>query len=346
MDKHVKIPTAPNCIYGREAIHRCLIHLSLNEHYAETGLEYLHHAPSADAFLYRLKMLDPDEAYSMMVDANNALIEAIASKGILKKRAIVAIDYTTVPYYGRYNSMVYRSQHKQGTNMFYCYATISIVENGRRICLHALPVTQLDQKHEVLMRLIEYARKIVRIRLLLVDRAFFTIDCINTLDSMNVRYIMPGVKNSKVKEAIASNGPGSINGFEPGKKDRMARTRLAICRVRRKVKGRVRERRTPVFATNLKGSSKKKQLLKLIPKEYRRRWGIETSYSKIKESKAMTRSTSNTVRVLYFMTAVIVYNAWQLANLIIAVAIGMQLTGPIISMPRLARNITQFIEGG
>jgi hypothetical protein len=52
------------------------------------------------------------------------------------------------------------------------------------------------------------------------------------------------------------------------------------------------------------------------------------------------------VRVLYFMTAVIVYNAWQLANLIIAVAIGMQLTGPIISMPRLARNITQFIEGG
>jgi hypothetical protein len=196
------------------------------------------------------------------------------------------------------------------------------------------------------MRLIEYARKIVRIRLLLVDRAFFTIDCINTLDSMNVGYIMPGVRNSKVKEAIASNGPGSINGFELGKKDRMAKTRLAICRVRRKVKGRVRERRTPVFATNLKGSSKKKQLLKLIPKEYRRRWGIETSYSKIKESKAMTRSTSNTVRVLYFMTAVIVYNAWQLANLIIAVAIGMQLTGPIISMPRLARNITQFIEGG
>jgi len=346
MNKHVKIPTAPNCVYSRETIHRCLIHLSVNERYAESGLEYLQTAPSADAFLYRLKMLDYDEAYSMMVNANNALIDVVARKGILRKRVIVAIDYTDIPYHGKYNSMVYRSQHKHGTNMFYyCYATISIVEHGRRICLQALPVKQLDQKHEVLMRLIEYARKIVRIKLLLVDRAFFTIDCINTLDSMHVKYIMPAVKNNRVKDAIGNSGANSISTFEIGSKSRTARTRLAICRVRRRVKGKVR-RRTLAFATNVKGSNKNKQLTKIIPKEYRRRWGIETSYSKIKESKAMTRSTSNTVRVLYFMTAVIVYNAWQLANIIIAIALGMQLTRPIISMPKLVRNITQFIEGG
>ncbi|MEM3128481.1 MAG: hypothetical protein QW769_05695 [Nitrososphaerales archaeon] len=183
MNKHVKIPTAPNCIYSMEMLHKCLIYLSMNQHYAESGLGYLHlHAPSADAFLYRLKKLDYEQAYSMMIEANNALIGTIAAKGILKKRAIVAIDYTKIPYYGKYNSMVYRSQHKDGTSMFYCYATISIVEHGRRICLYALPVRQLDQKHEILVRLIEYARKIVRIRLLLVDRAFFTIDCINARD--------------------------------------------------------------------------------------------------------------------------------------------------------------------
>jgi putative transposase len=311
--------------------------------YAESGLEYMHHAPSADAFLYRLKMLDYEQAYSMMIDANNALIDAIASKGILKKRAIVAIDYTRIPYYGKYNSNVVRSEHKDGTNMFYCYATISIVEHGRRICLHALPVKPLDQKHEVLMRLIEHARKIVRIKLLLVDRAFFAIDCINTIDSMHVRYIMPAVKNSKVKDAIESDGVDSINNFQLGKKERIANTRLAICRVKRRVKGKVRSR-TLVFATNLK-DRKKEELLKLIPKEYRKRWGIETSYSKIKESKAMTRSTSNTVRMLYFMTAVLVYNAWQLANIIVSIATGVQLVRPIIAMPVLARNITQFIEG-
>jgi hypothetical protein len=56
-------------------------------------LEYLNYAPSADAFLYRLKMLDYDEAYAMMSDANDALIDTISRQGILKKRAIVAIDY-------------------------------------------------------------------------------------------------------------------------------------------------------------------------------------------------------------------------------------------------------------
>ncbi len=60
----------------------------------------------------------------------------------------------------------------------------------------------------------------------------------------------------------------------------------------------------------------------------------------------MTRSTSNTVRMLYFMTSVLVYNAWQLANIIVAVAIGVQLVTPIISKPELVRNITRFIEGG
>ncbi len=44
--------------------------------------------------------------------------------------------------------------------------------------------------------------------------------------------------------------------------------------------------------------------------------------------------------------AVIVYNAWQLANVIVAVVIGLQMVRPVISMPELARNITQFIEGG
>lgn len=344
LNKNVKIPTAPNCIYDMDTLHKCLIYLSMNQQYAESGLEYLHRAPSADTFLYRLKMLDHDEAYSMMISANSALIDAIARKGILKKRVIVAIDYTQIPYYGKYNSMVYRSQHKDGTNMFYCYATISIVEHGRRVCLYAVPVKQLDQKHEVLMRLLEYARNAgIRIRSLLVDRAFFTIDCISTLDSMNVKYIMPAVKNSKVKDAIENNGTNSINRFELGRKDRTAKTRLAICRVKRIMKGKVR-RRTLVFATNING--KKKELIKIIPKEYRKRWGIETSYSKIKETKAMTRSSSNTVRMIYFMTSILVYNAWQLANIIVAIVFGMQLVRPIISMPELARNITRFIEGG
>jgi hypothetical protein len=41
-----------------------------------------------------------------------------------------------------------------------------------------------------------------------------------------------------------------------------------------------------------------------------------------------------------------VYNAWQLANVIVAILIGVQLIRSTITMPELTRNITQFIEGG
>ena len=51
-------------------------------------------------------------------------------------------------------------------------------------------------------------------------------------------------------------------------------------------------------------------------------------------------------RMLYFMTAVIVYNAWQLVNIIVAIVIGVHLIRPIINIPELTRNITRFIEGG
>ncbi len=71
LNKHVKIPTAANCIYSMEMLHRCMIYLSMKQQYAESGLEYLHYTPSADTFLYRLKMLGYEEAYSMISDANN-----------------------------------------------------------------------------------------------------------------------------------------------------------------------------------------------------------------------------------------------------------------------------------
>lgn len=45
---------------------------------------------------------------------------------------------------------------------------------------------------------------------------------------MHIRYIMPAVKNSKVKDAIENNGINSINNFQLGKKDGAAKPRLAI----------------------------------------------------------------------------------------------------------------------
>jgi IS4 transposase len=51
-----------------------------------------------------------------------------------------------------------------------------------------------------------------------------------------------------------------------------------------------------------------------VLKLYKRRWGIETSYRKIREFLPKTTSRSWIVRIFYFVLAFMIYNAWVALN--------------------------------
>jgi hypothetical protein len=51
-----------------------------------------------------------------------------------------------------------RGRYEDGTNQFYEYATISIVQDGLRLCVYSMPVT-LDVKADVVRELVEEAGK-------------------------------------------------------------------------------------------------------------------------------------------------------------------------------------------
>ena len=53
---------------------------------------------------------------------------------------------------------------------------------------------------------------------------------------------------------------------------------------------------------------------KRVLKLYKRRWGIETSYRKIREFLPKTTSRSWVVRIFYFVLACMTYNAWIVLN--------------------------------
>jgi len=69
-----------------------------------------------------------------------------------------------------------------------------------------------------------------------------------------------------------------------------------------------------------------------LPDDYRRRWGIETGYSGVEGLRARTTSKSHSLRLLYFYYALVLYNAWLLANLIIAKRFSKTLKAPIIQV--------------
>jgi len=232
-----------------------------------------------------------------------------------------------VPYYGKFNRYVIRSKHESGTSRFYEYATISIVENGLRLCVYSRPVTLLDPKIDVVKELIEEAEKRgVKIKLLLLDRAFFTVECINLLKGLDLRFIMPCVCNERVQDAVNSFGK---EGKLPFAIHDSSKNEANFTMVVYWNKGRL----IP-FATNVERDVRR--LVKMIPKEYRRRWGIETSFRKVKEVFPMTTSPLPAIRLAYFMTAMILYNLWQLVNIMLAAegekrrAGGYQVTMPFM----------------
>ncbi|MDG6905205.1 MAG: transposase [Nitrososphaerota archaeon] len=331
LDKHVNLAVASNAHYKNDAIYSGLLYLSLNNTYAETAMEDLrikHHidAPSGTEFLYRVKKLFGIQNNQMQLDyfermhiqmeiwekltgVNDELVTIAVSSGLFKKPVICAIDYTKLPYYGSFNSNVVRGKHDKGTELFYEYAAISVVENGRRMCVYTIQITLLsEEKHEVLRRLITQAlERGIKIKMLLVDRAFFTVDCINTLNEMGIKFIMPCVGNERVKAAIDTFGrTGKIAKFPIYNSERAEASFTMI--IVRNDKGEL-----IAFATNINGWSVK-YFVRRIPKEYRKRWSIETTFRKMKEIVGMTTSTLPELRLVYFMLAMILYNVWQVVN--------------------------------
>ena len=342
-DKYVTLPSAPNAHYRPDVVYTGLMQLSMSGGYAEStmddlALRYGLDSPCGGAFLYRLKKLDRADWDSRLREVNDAVVSMASRLGLLDRPVACAIDYTRVPYYGRFNRYVVRGKHEDGTEKFYEYATISIVQDGLRLCVYSVPVTLLDVKADVVKKLVEEAEKRgVKVRLLLLDRAFFTTECINLLEGVD--FIMPCVCNERVQGAVDSFGregklPFSIHDNSTKKE---AFFTMVVCWSEKK-------RKFIPFATNVEASARR--LVEAVPREYRRRWGIETSFRKVKEVYGMTLSPSPAIRLAYFMVAMVLYNLWQAVNIMLTTGgVRRRMDGYRVTMPFMVTVLCAHLNG-
>jgi len=98
--------------------------------------------------------------------------------------------------------MVVGTKPKDGTDSCYRYATINIVEGGKRFTLLALPVSALDDKARILTRLLLYALKRVKINKVHMDRGFFDSKSISVLNQLGIQWLMPGQRNFAIRRAM------------------------------------------------------------------------------------------------------------------------------------------------
>lgn len=308
-----------NIIYKKEELINLLIHLGLSQDFAENGSKILreqkNRGPCGKTLLYHLKKYENiSELQDMFVRVFEVVWNMARQKNIIdiRKRVDVAIDYTEWFYYGKKGLMVTSKKPERGTHRCYKFATVNIVDRGKRFTLLAVPVNVLENKEKILTTLLRYAQQRVKINKVYLDRGFFDSLSIRTINSLHLKYLMPAIQNYNVRRLMKlSPAPCIIKDFK------LKNTPLNLILVEDKDKntGKTVKR---AFATNIGFDENDAKLAERLLMLYSKRWGIETSYRVKKHSfRGKTTSKNYMIRLFYFMFSVLMYNLWILADVLI-----------------------------
>jgi putative transposase len=232
----------------------------------------------------------------------------------------VAIDWHLVPYYGEaYQSRneIYRSQSKQGTTHFHAYATACIVQYGQRYTLALTWVRRHESTVTVLRRLLARIGEIgIKIKLLLMDRAFFSTPVTAFLQGEQLPFLMPVVFRGRPRRKKSK--PGAQKSLRWFKRQNAGWYRhtlkhgqevvpISICVAYRsyyRKKGQRRQQKL-VFAAWRVNSSPKE-----ICERYRKRFGIESSFRQLRQARIYTCTRNPHLRLVFMAVALLVRNLW------------------------------------
>lgn len=249
----------------------------------------------------------------------NRAFSAQAHKSLRKRPQPIAIDLVQIPYYGNpleEDRELRRGEAKRGTTRFHTYATAYLISRGQRFTLAMTYVWKDDALEAVVQRLLEKVRKMgIRVKQLLLDREFYTLDVIRALKAAHCPFLMPVVRRGrKPKDPATAQGPWRFFTWKRSGWDNHTIRRddqtveVEICVVvhdSTSRRGR-RTRQTLVYAFGgLKPPSPR-----WVRQTYRERFGIESSYRQMNQSRARTTSPKPILRLLLAGIALLLRNVW------------------------------------
>jgi putative transposase len=308
----------PGVIQSRDLL-RVLVFAAASRLSVHQACQQLERAPSAPTVLGTLvgQLSDLDALEGHV----NALLAKLIPKGLGKRGRRVAIDLIELPYHGTveetHHDEVCRGKAKQGTTHFFTYATAYAIVRGKRYTLALCRVRATMTMAQVLERLQKrLAALAIKVRVLLLDRGFYSVKVIRALIDREQPFIMPAIKRGKTP--AQAGGPTGTHVMAPwtcsdwtsytlsSAKDGQVTFDLAV--VCHNLQGRWgrHQREAWLYAT----WGVKHRPLGWIRQVYRRRFGIESSYRQAHQARIRTSSRKPALRLLFMGVALVLRNVW------------------------------------
>ncbi|NLX94590.1 MAG: ISH3 family transposase [Rhodopirellula sp.] len=241
----------------------------------------------------------------------------------LKRRArMVAIDLTLIPYHGQPafdEKEIYRSEPKSGTTHFHAYATAVVVHKGYRYTLGLIRVEYGETMKEVVQKLVRIVRRRnVKIKFLLLDKGFFSVDVISYLRRVGYSFVIPAVARGRKPKP-----PKPLTGLRALKKQNNGYYQHTLTSTTGGTRHSIRVTicvASKGYIDKKTGKRRCKKMLhvvwkvRLTPKDireiYRKRFGIETSYRQMNEARIKTCTRDPAQRLLFVGIALVLRNVW------------------------------------
>lgn len=277
----------------------------------------LAHAPSDQAITNALDDGLPKTLPVLERRLNAALTDHLPRR-MRNRQWQVAIDWHLTPYYGqphKSRNELYYGKPQQGTTKFHAYATACIIDYGRRYTIALSWVRRHESIVRVLHRLLAQIRKIgLKIKRVLLDRAFFNVSVIEFLQQENLPFLMPVmIRGRRPKKGRRRTGLAAIKRQPAGwyshtLKNKGREASVSVCvsyRTHRNRKdGKRRQQKLLFAAWKVHGSPTE------IRERYRKRFGIESSYRQLHQARIYTCTRDPHLRLLYIAVALLLRNLW------------------------------------
>jgi hypothetical protein len=215
------------------------------------------------------------QLWRLEAQLNKALVANLTAR-MRRVRCDIAIDLVLIPYHGQPaqdEQEIRRSQARDGTTHFHCYATAYMIFKDQRITLCMTFVRKNDTMPAILRRLFKRLDTLqLQVKKLYLDKGFYSIGVIRLLKERGTPFILPAIarKNGGVSKLFV--GRASYTTSYTMHHQKLGSEGVDLALTRKYSKGRYRRKRSKWFAYVTFGvRTHPLQIFQF----YRRRFGVE-----------------------------------------------------------------------